>query len=202
LYCIVLYCPYLKLNGILSCYVPLTSYRTNLIKRFVPMQISILMEFPLLCFHWWIIILYVSVLDACDFKNFDFYLSHFIHAFCLFTSIYNVLLNYLAFPLFHYDQHTWLRQFQKCVVCTKWDSCFSLLRQISHEGYYVMIWLIVRICMFIKDWKFIYSELLILKRKSMENWAGSWHKLYSMQPAKSVRQLGVGDFPVLHFCWC
>ena len=44
----------------------------------------------------------------------------------------------------------------------------------------VIIWLIVRICMFIKDWKLIYSELLILKRKSMENWAGSWHKLYSM----------------------
>ena len=25
--------------------------------------------------------------DACDFKSFDFYLSHSIHAFCLFTSI-------------------------------------------------------------------------------------------------------------------
>ena len=34
--------------------------------------------------------------DACDFKHFDFYLSHFIHAFCLFTSIYNVLLNYAS----------------------------------------------------------------------------------------------------------
>ena len=41
---------------------------------------------------------------------------------------------------------------------------------VLHEGYYVMIWLIVRLCMFIKDWKLIYSELLILKRKSMENW--------------------------------
>ena len=53
------------------------------------------------------------------------------------------------------------------------------------EGYYVIIWPIVRICMFIKDWKLIYttqmySELFILKRKSMENWGGSWHKLYSM----------------------
>jgi hypothetical protein len=53
---------------------------------------------------------------------------------------------------------------------------FCVLR----EGYYVIIWLIVRICMFIKDWKLIYSELFILKRKSMENWGGSWHKLYSM----------------------
>jgi hypothetical protein len=49
---------------------------------------------------------------------------------------------------------------------------FCVLR----EGYYVIIWLIVRICVLIKDWKLIYSELFILKRKSMEN----WHKLYSM----------------------
>ena len=35
------------------------------------------------------------------------------------------------------------------------------------EGYYVIIWLIVRICVFIKDRKLIYSELFILKRKSM-----------------------------------
>ena len=40
--------------------------------------------------------------------------------------------------------------------------------------------LVVRICVFIKDWKLIYSELFILKRQSMKNWAGSWHKLYSM----------------------
>jgi hypothetical protein len=53
---------------------------------------------------------------------------------------------------------------------------FCVLR----EGYYVIIWLIVRICVFIKDWKLIYSELFILKRKSMENSRGSWHKLYSM----------------------
>jgi hypothetical protein len=43
---------------------------------------------------------------------------------------------------------------------------FCVLR----EGYYVIIWLIVRICVFIKDWKLIYSEWFILKRKSMENW--------------------------------
>jgi hypothetical protein len=35
-------------------------------------------------------------IDACDFKSFDFYLSHFNHAFCLFTSIYNVFLNYAS----------------------------------------------------------------------------------------------------------
>ena len=52
---------------------------------------------------------------------------------------------------------------------------FCVLR----ECYYVIIWLIVRICVFIKDWKLIYCELFILKRKSMENF-GSWHKLYSM----------------------
>ena len=55
-------------------------------------------------------------------------------------------------------------------------SYFCVLR----EGYYVIIWLIVRICVFIKDWKLIYSELFIFKRKSMENWGDSWHKLYSM----------------------
>ena len=53
---------------------------------------------------------------------------------------------------------------------------FCILR----EGYYVIIWLIVRICVFIKDWKLIYSALFILKRKNMENSEGSWHKLYSM----------------------
>ena len=52
---------------------------------------------------------------------------------------------------------------------------FCVLRE-----YYVIIWLIVRIYVFIKDWKLIYSELFILKRKSMENWGSSWHKLYSM----------------------
>jgi hypothetical protein len=34
---------------------------------------------------------------------------------------------------------------------------FCVLR----EGYYVIIWLIDRICVFIKDWKLIYSELFI-----------------------------------------
>ena len=38
-------------------------------------------------------------------------------------------------------------------------SYFCVLR----EGYYVIIWLIVRICVFIKYWKLIYSELFILK---------------------------------------
>ena len=52
---------------------------------------------------------------------------------------------------------------------------------VLREGYYIIIWLIVRICVFIKDWKLIYSELFILKRKSMKNWESSWHKLYSMQ---------------------
>ena len=56
---------------------------------------------------------------------------------------------------------------------------FCVLR----EGYYVIIWLIFRICVFNKDWKLIYSELFILKRKTMENWGGgggSWHTLFSM----------------------
>ena len=61
---------------------------------------------------------------------------------------------------------------------------FCVLREV----YYVIIWLIVRICVIIKDWKLIYSELFILKRKSMENSGGSWHKLYSMHfPVKRTR---------------
>jgi hypothetical protein len=55
---------------------------------------------------------------------------------------------------------------------------FCVLR----EGYYVLIWPIVRICVFIKDWKLIYSELFILKRKSIENSGGSWHKLQHAFP--------------------
>jgi hypothetical protein len=48
-------------------------------------------------FHTFLLYLLIFLdIDACDFKNFDFYLSHFIHAFCLFTSIYNVLLNYAS----------------------------------------------------------------------------------------------------------
>ena len=58
---------------------------------------------------------------------------------------------------------------------------------VLREGYYVIIWLMVRICVFIKDWKLIYSELFILKGKSMENWGDSWHKLYSMHlPVKRM----------------
>jgi hypothetical protein len=44
--------------------------------------------------YFFALFLIFSDIDACAFKSFDFYLSHFIHAFCLFTSIYNVLLNY------------------------------------------------------------------------------------------------------------
>ena len=53
--------------------------------------------------------------------------------------------------------------------------CISIKKVVPYccvlcEGYYVIIWLIVRICLFIKDWKLICSELFILTRKSMENW--------------------------------
>ena len=51
--------------------------------------------------HWQLIINISSRSDKrevaiSNFKSFDFYLSHFIHAFCLFTSIYNVHLNYAS----------------------------------------------------------------------------------------------------------
>jgi hypothetical protein len=80
---------------------------------------------------------------------------------------------------------------------------FCVLR----EGYYVIIWLIVRICVFIKDWKLIYSELFILKRKSMDNWGESWHKLHSMHlPVKRTwfflkYKLITGSKYITVICW-
>ena len=49
-----------------------------------------------LCSYFFALFLLFLDIDACDFKSFDFYLSHFNHAFCLFTSIYDVLLNYAS----------------------------------------------------------------------------------------------------------
>ena len=53
-------------------------------------------DFKLFSYFFALFFLIFLDIDACDFKNFDFYLSHFIHAFSLFTSIYNVLLNYAS----------------------------------------------------------------------------------------------------------
>ena len=52
-------------------------------------------DFKLFSYFFALFLLF-SDIDVCDFKSFDFYLSHFNHAFCLFTSIYNVLLNYAS----------------------------------------------------------------------------------------------------------
>ena len=52
-------------------------------------------DFKLFSYFFALFLLFLDI-DACDFLNFDFYLSHFNHAFCLFTSIYNVLLNYTS----------------------------------------------------------------------------------------------------------
>jgi hypothetical protein len=49
-------------------------------------------DFKLFSYFFALFLILLDI-DAYDFKSFDFYLSHFIHAFCLFTSIYNVLLN-------------------------------------------------------------------------------------------------------------
>jgi hypothetical protein len=49
------------------------------------------------------------------------------------------------------------------------------------EGYYVIIWLIVRICVFIKRLKtYIQWIVYFKKEKHGELRGGSWHKLYSM----------------------
>jgi hypothetical protein len=98
---------------------------------------------------------------------FDF-ISHFYQLFlvsCLFVDSYVLLA----------DDHVNNVSYFPFMSIKKLVPYFCVLR----EGYYVIICPIVRICVFIKDWKLIYSELFILKRKSMENWGGSWHKLYS-----------------------
>jgi hypothetical protein len=52
-------------------------------------------DFKLFSYFFALFLIFLDI-DACAFKSFDFYVSHFIHAFCLFTSIYNVLLNYAS----------------------------------------------------------------------------------------------------------
>jgi hypothetical protein len=52
-------------------------------------------DFKLFSYFFALFLIFLDI-DACDFKSFGFYVSHFIHAFCLFTSIYNVLLNYAS----------------------------------------------------------------------------------------------------------
>jgi hypothetical protein len=52
-------------------------------------------DFKLFSYFFALFLIFLDI-DACDFKTIDFYLSHFIHAFCLFTSTYNVLLNYAS----------------------------------------------------------------------------------------------------------
>jgi hypothetical protein len=54
-------------------------------------------DFKLFSYFFALLIFLIFLdIDACAFKSFGFYVSHFIHAFCLFTSIYNVLLNYAS----------------------------------------------------------------------------------------------------------
>ena len=52
-------------------------------------------DFKLFSYLFALFLIFLDIY-ACDFKSFDFHLSHFIHAFCLFTSIYNVFLNYAS----------------------------------------------------------------------------------------------------------
>ena len=52
-------------------------------------------DFKLFSYFFALFLIFLDI-DACDFKSFYLHLSHFIHAFCLFTSIYNVFLNYAS----------------------------------------------------------------------------------------------------------
>ena len=92
--------------------------------------------------------------------------------FSLLTAVFSFMFVYVLLA----DDHVNNVRYFPFMSITKVVPYFCVLR----KGYYVILWLIVRICVFIKDWKLIYSELFILKRKSMENWGDSWHKLSSM----------------------
>ena len=58
-------------------------------------------DFKLFSYFFALFFLIFLVIDACDLKKIDFYSSHFIHAFCLFTSIYTVLPRSIAPPFYH-----------------------------------------------------------------------------------------------------
>jgi hypothetical protein len=79
-------------------------------------------------------------------------------------------------PVFDFISHFLSAVFSFVFVCKQSYFPFMSIKKlvpyfcVLREGYYVIIWLIVRICVFIKDWKLIYSELFILKRKNMEIW--------------------------------
>jgi hypothetical protein len=92
--------------------------------------------------------------------------------FSLLSAVFSFMFVYVLLA----DDHVNNVSYFPFMSITKVVPYFCVLR----KGYYVILWLIVRICVFIKDWKLIYSELFILKRKSMENWGDSWHKLSSM----------------------
>ena len=105
----------------------------------------------------------------------DFPVLHFLPVFDFISHFYQLFLVSCLFDSYVLlaDDHVNNVSYFPFMSITK-KNC------VLREGYYVIIWLIVRIFVFIKDWRLIYSELFILKRKSMENWGRSWHKLYSM----------------------
>ena len=57
--------------------------------------LHLILSFKLFSYFFALFLIFLDI-DACAFKSFGFYVSHFIHASCLFTSIYNVLLNYAS----------------------------------------------------------------------------------------------------------
>jgi hypothetical protein len=104
----------------------------------------------------------------------DFPVLHFLPVFDFISHFYQLFLVSCLFVNSAWDH----------VINVSYFPFMSIKKAVPYlcvlrKGYYVIIWLIVRICVFIKDWKLIYSALFILKRKSMENWGGSWLKLYS-----------------------
>ena len=95
----------------------------------------------------------------------DFPVLHFLPVFDFISHFYQLFLVWCLFDSYVLlaDDHVNNVSYFPFMSMKK---VFCVLR----EGYYVIIWLIVRICVFIKDWNLIYSELFILKRKSREHW--------------------------------
>jgi hypothetical protein len=98
----------------------------------------------------------------------DFHVLHFLPVFD-FISHFSIVFLTLLCSCVLFDSYVLLADYH--VNNVSYFPFMSIKTYVFalREGYYVIIWLIVRICVFRKDWNLTYSELFILKRKSMEN---------------------------------
>ena len=90
--------------------------------------------------------------------------------YCFYFSLLSAVFSFVFVYVLLADDHVNNVSYFPFMSIKKLVPYFCVLR----EGYHVIIWLIVRMCVFIKDWKLIYNELFISKRKSMDNCVCVW----------------------------